>query len=96
MRELHALAIKQFACPGDPSWPLGTLFPAAANRTEAGMFLCIMSKLFRCHSFVHFTSLIDQFKQYFKQARDELGIRLVALVFEDGTKSKWWQVCIFF
>jgi hypothetical protein len=32
------------------------------------------------------------FKAYFKQARDELGIRLVTMLFEDGSKSKWWQV----
>jgi actin related protein 2/3 complex subunit 3 len=35
--------------------------------------------------------MTDLFKTYFKQARDELGIRLVAMLFEDGTKSKWWQ-----
>lgn len=38
VRELHALAIKQFAAPGDPTWPLGTLFPQAANRAEADLF----------------------------------------------------------
>mmetsp|Transcript_30683 Transcript_30683/g.66927 ORF Transcript_30683/g.66927 Transcript_30683/m.66927 type:complete len:177 (-) Transcript_30683:162-692(-) len=68
LRELHALAIKQFVCPGDSGWPLGTLFPQPAGKAEG-----------------------DLFKAYFKQARDELGIRLVGLMFEDGSKSKWWQ-----
>jgi actin related protein 2/3 complex subunit 3 len=68
-RELRALAVKPFSCPGEPAWPLGSLFAAPASRTEA-----------------------DAFKAYFKQAREEIGNRLIALVFEDGTKSKWWQV----
>jgi actin related protein 2/3 complex, subunit 3 len=33
----------------------------------------------------------DTFKAYFKQAREELGLRLVERVFADGAKSKWWQ-----
>ncbi len=28
LRELKALSTKQFACPGDSSWPLGGLFPS--------------------------------------------------------------------
>lgn len=37
LREFHALAIKQFACPGDAGWPLGNLFPLHQNRTEQGI-----------------------------------------------------------
>lgn len=37
-KEFHNLAIKQFAVPGEPGWPLGTLFPLPANRTESGAF----------------------------------------------------------
>jgi hypothetical protein len=38
-------------------------------------------------------STVDLFKAYFKQAREELSVRLCDRVFEaDGTKSKWWQV----
>ncbi len=33
----------------------------------------------------------DAFKAYMKQAREELAVRLVERVFQDGTKSKWWQ-----
>jgi actin related protein 2/3 complex, subunit 3 len=34
----------------------------------------------------------DQFRAYFKQARDELGLRLMDKLFNpDGTKNKWWQ-----
>ena len=45
-KELHNLAIKQFLIPGDSGWPLGTLFPAPADRTEAGTneflwFVCV-------------------------------------------------------
>ena len=40
-KEFHNLAIKQFLIPGENGWPLGTLFPSPANRTEAGLCLCI-------------------------------------------------------
>lgn len=34
----------------------------------------------------------DQWRAYFKQAREETAIRLCDRLFEaDGTKSKWWQ-----
>lgn len=34
----------------------------------------------------------DSFRAYFKQAREELTVRLVERVFNaDGQKSKWWQ-----
>lgn len=34
----------------------------------------------------------DNFRAYFKQAREELCIRLVDRLFDaDGTKNKWWQ-----
>ncbi len=40
---------------------------------------------------------VDAFKAYFKQARDELGVRLANRLFdEDGSKNKWWQVFIQF
>lgn len=34
VREMRNLAQKQFAIPGDPTWPLGGLFPVPANRAE--------------------------------------------------------------
>lgn len=35
----------------------------------------------------------DSFRAYFKQARDELGLRLMEHLFDaDGSKNKWWQV----
>mmetsp|Transcript_9436 Transcript_9436/g.14238 ORF Transcript_9436/g.14238 Transcript_9436/m.14238 type:complete len:176 (-) Transcript_9436:172-699(-) len=33
----------------------------------------------------------DMFKAYLKQCREELGNRLIERVFQNGTKSKWWQ-----
>ena len=34
----------------------------------------------------------DDFKAYFKQAREEIGRRVVPLLFTDsGEKNKWWQ-----
>jgi hypothetical protein len=37
---------------------------------------------------------VELFRSYFKQARDELGLRLLDRLFDaDGTKNKWWQVC---
>ena len=36
---------------------------------------------------------VDMFRAYFKQAREELAIRLCDRLFDaDGTKNKWWQV----
>jgi len=35
-RELYSLAVKTPLCPGDPGWPLGTLFPRASSAEEAG------------------------------------------------------------
>jgi hypothetical protein len=32
------------------------------------------------------------FKQYFKQAREELTLRLCDRLYKDGKKDKWWQV----
>ena len=69
LKELRALATKPFTVPGESGWPLGTLFPVAANKTEA-----------------------DTFKAYFKQAREELSIRICDCLFnENGSKNKWWQ-----
>jgi hypothetical protein len=37
--------------------------------------------------------LADLFRAYFKQAREELALRLCDRIFDaDGTKNKWWQV----
>jgi hypothetical protein len=37
----------------------------------------------------------DNFRAYFKQAREELTVRLCERLFNpDGTKNKWWQVCM--
>lgn len=36
----------------------------------------------------------DQWRAYFKQAREELAIRLCDRLFDaDGSKNKWWQAC---
>jgi hypothetical protein len=38
----------------------------------------------------------DSFRNYFKQAREELSYRLAERLFNaDGTKNKWWQVYSF-
>ena len=38
-------------------------------------------------------SLADNFRAYFKQARFEVGVRLMDQLFDaNGTKNKWWQV----
>ena len=69
LKELRALATKQACIPGDAGWPLGTLFPVPANKSES-----------------------DLFRAYFKQAREELVIRLCDQLFNvDGSKNKWWQ-----
>lgn len=33
----------------------------------------------------------DMFRSYFKQAREELAVRLVERLFDSGSKNKWWQ-----
>jgi hypothetical protein len=36
---------------------------------------------------------LDLFKAFFKQAREELAVRLCDRLFDaDGSKNKWWQV----
>jgi hypothetical protein len=41
----------------------------------------------------HFSSSLDLWKAYMKQARNELCIRLCDRLFDaDGSKNKWWQV----
>ena len=38
-------------------------------------------------------SYVDSFKAYFKQAREELAVRICERLFDaDGSKNKWWQV----
>ena len=37
IRELRALAQKQFSIPGEAGWPLGGLFAAPADKNESGM-----------------------------------------------------------
>lgn len=36
-RSLTTMALEPFMIPGDPGFPLGTFFPAPANKQEAGM-----------------------------------------------------------
>jgi actin related protein 2/3 complex, subunit 3 len=95
LRELKNLATKQFLCPGDAGWPLGGLFPAPKNKTETGALSPLDTT---SHFAVPLTRSLmlllvaDQFRAYFKQARDELGVRLMDKLFnEDGSKNKWWQ-----
>jgi len=69
IKELKALATKQFICPGEAGFPLAGLFPSPSNRTET-----------------------DAFRAYFKQAREELALRLCDRLFDGPTsKNKWWQ-----
>jgi hypothetical protein len=51
------------------------------------LFCCLLFAFSLC------CAAIDLFKAYFKQARDELGSRLLDRLFDvDGSKNKWWQV----
>jgi actin related protein 2/3 complex, subunit 3 len=44
------------------------------------------------NNFLFYIVILDAFKAYFKQARDELGNRLLDRLFDvDGSKNKWWQ-----
>lgn len=44
---------------------------------------------------LYLLGVIDLFRSYFKQAREELAVRLCDRVFDvDGSKNKWWQVQI--
>lgn len=66
IKELRALSTKQFALPGEPTFPLAGLMNTPVTKAEG-----------------------DAFKAYFKQAREELSLRLCDRLFEkDGTKSK--------
>lgn len=92
LRELRALSIKPFSAPGEPGWPLGGIFPIPETKAESGILIFLSFILFKLFTF----SCLDSFKAYFKQAREELCIRLCDRLFEvDGTKNKWWQVILF-
>jgi len=99
IRELRALSTKPFAVPGEAGFPLGGLFPAPANKTESGMLFHVSRVISSIFSFVNFFLFsfflcgTDLFRTYFKQAREELAVRLCERVFDaDGSKNKWWQV----
>lgn len=68
-RQMQIKAIKAFPCPGEGGWPLGTLFPAPADRTEGELF-----------------------KAYFKQAREEMAERVIAKLYTEEGKNKWWTM----
>lgn len=69
VKELKALATKQFLIPGETNFALGTLFSAPENKAAG-----------------------DLWRSYFKQAREELALRICDRLFDvDGTKNKWWQ-----
>ncbi|RYH16323.1 hypothetical protein EON65_30290 [archaeon] len=109
VRELRALSTKQFAVPGDPNgWPLGGMFPFPQSKAEGGEFIQrgfmhisipILIPISTCLAFprnpLSSTCMCDadMFRAYFKQAREELALRLADRLFDaDGTKNKWWQV----
>jgi hypothetical protein len=67
LKELKALATKQFLIPGDGAWPLGTLFPVPANKAESGtsssrlmiiFTMAILSIRMLCYDFDRFVSRI--------------------------------------
>lgn len=65
---------------------MGGLFATPVNKSEAGTTLSSVI-------FIFFSRFVDLFKAYFKQAREELALRLCDRLFDaDGTKNKWWQV----
>ncbi|KAK9366727.1 actin-related protein 2/3 complex subunit 3 [Lipomyces kononenkoae] len=67
-RILNTLALEHFSIPGDPGFPLNSLYSAPRDRAEAELL-----------------------RGYLSQFRQELAVRLIVRVYDDGDKpSKYW------
>jgi hypothetical protein len=62
-------------------------YTSSGKRSLSCLISVIISLCYRS------SSVVDLWKAYMKQARDELCIRLCDRLFDaDGSKNKWWQV----
>ncbi len=98
------MALENFVMPGDAAWQLGGMIPSPESREEAGMLFywgLWKVRLFTVFAFrlrsvcglhVCRTFGADMLRSYFKQCREELGVRLVEVAFNaDGSVNKWWM-----
>ena len=81
LRELHALAIKQFVCPGDSGWPLGTLFPQPASKAEGGLLFWLHSATGASSADIVSTLYVMQISLNLISSKLEMSLALDSLVF---------------
>lgn len=88
MQEMYTLSISRFDIPGEPGFPLNSVYAKPQTPQEAGKFAIPHAIQFIFFSSIH----IDLMRQYFQQLRQETGNRICEKVFstEDGKPSKWW------
>ncbi len=42
------MSTRPFPCPGEPGWPLGTMFPSATSKSEGGMLRKLTRHILSC------------------------------------------------
>jgi len=83
-KALFALAQEPFAIPGDPQWPLGGFFTPPGGKEEAGA--C------RAPRAAGADARAELCRGYLRQAREEVGARLLPLAFAGGGgHNKLWM-----
>ena len=89
---MNQLAISRFDIPGDPSFPLNSMFQKPKTAKESGLLALVTHFSANFDSFLAFFPS-DELRAYLQQARQECGLRLVNRVFdtENGQPSKWWM-----
>ena len=92
-KEMYTLAISKFDIPGEPGFPLNSVYAKPANQNDAGKYFNqynIQTLLIKHPLYIGIYS--DFLRQYLTQARQEMGLRLTEKVFctADGKPSKWW------
>lgn len=84
--EMKSLAISRFDIPGDPGFPLNSVYRYFSLMYVLSLLLHLVS--FSKPSNQNDTELL---KMYLTQVRQEVGMRVCEKVFgDDGKPSKWW------
>ncbi len=89
--EMYTLAISKFDIPGEPGFPLNSVYAKPTSQHEAGIVADVKTYILSSDN-ISVVFWIDLLRQYLTQARQEMGLRLVDKVFctEDGKPSKFW------
>ena len=89
LQEMYSLSIGRFDIPGDPGFPLNSVYSRPTTGEDAGKSSLNEHQIIRLLIIIFLSDLL---RQYFLQLRQECGLRLCERVFdkETGKPSKWW------